>query len=188
VGHLGIARGDSDFDLALLANQVLGGQFTSRLNEKLREERGFTYGVRSHFDCRLGRGPFSIATSVQSDRLADALDDIYHELTAVVSDHPPTQAELDDSRRALIEGQTRHFETASALVNRYANLFIYELPIDHYTTFPDRLAEVDRESLAAATHRRILPNSLIAVVVADAAEVLETLKRLEWAELEICGD
>jgi predicted Zn-dependent peptidase len=188
VGHLGIARGDSDFELALLANQVLGGQFTSRLNEKLREERGFTYGVRSHFDCRLGRGPFSIATSVQSDKLADALVDVYHELTAIVSERPPCQAELDDSRRALIEGQTRHFETPSALVNRYANLFIHNLPIDYYTTFPDRLAEIDGESLAAATQRRIQPSSLIAVVVADVSEVLEPLKRLDWADLEIGGE
>ena len=63
-------------------NQILGGQFTSRLNTKLREERGFTYGVRSHFDCRRQPGPFSITTSVQADRLAEALDDIHHELEA----------------------------------------------------------------------------------------------------------
>src|SRR5262245_60354834 len=47
IGHVGIARNDADFERVLLVNQVLGGQFTSRLNEKLREERGFTYGVRS---------------------------------------------------------------------------------------------------------------------------------------------
>jgi predicted Zn-dependent peptidase len=188
VGHLGIARRDADFELALLANQLLGGQFTSRLNEKLREERGFTYGVRSQFDCRHGRGPFSIATSLQSDKLAEALDDLYRELCAVAGDRPPSQAELDDSRRALIEGQTRHFETPSALVNRFASLFIHELPSDHYSTFPDRLAEIDLESLVAATSRRIQPSSLIAVVVADVSEVLEPLKRLDWAEVEIAED
>ena len=143
VGHVGIARDDADFEPAILVNQILGGQFTSRLNEKLREERGYTYGVRSHFDCRLGRGPFSIATSVQSDKLADALDDIYHELLALLGGRPPTQAELDNSRRALVEGQTRQFETPAALVNRYANLFIHGLPPDHYIalsrpSLPDR--------------------------------------------------
>jgi predicted Zn-dependent peptidase len=188
VGHLGIARGDDDFELALLANQVLGGQFTSRLNEKLREERGFTYGVRSHFDCRLGRGPFSIATSIQSDKLADALDDIHHELMALVGGRPPGQAELDDARRALIEGQTRSYETPSALVNRYANLFIHCLPADHYTSFPDRLGAVTLESLVAATHRQIHPNSLVAVVVADAAQVVDPLRRLDRAELEIAEE
>ena len=111
VGHVGIARNDPDFELAMLVNQILGGQFTSRLNEKLREEKGYTYGVRSHFDTRLGTGPFSISASLQSDKLADALDDIYHELHGPRRRPPPTQAELDDARRALIEGQTRQFET-----------------------------------------------------------------------------
>ena len=184
VGHIGIARSDPDYELALVLNQILGGQFTSRLNEKLREEKGYTYGVRSHFDCRIGRGPFSITTSVQSDKLADALSDIHHELLALVGGRPPGQAELDDSRRALIEGQTRQFETPAALINRYAGLFIHGLPIDYYRTFPDRLARIDLESLCATTHRQIHPTRLVAVVVADVAEVAESLKRLDWAEVE----
>jgi predicted Zn-dependent peptidase len=185
LGHVGIARDDPDYELMLMVNQVLGGQFTSRLNEKLREERGYTYGVRSHFDSRLGRGPFSIATAVQSDKLADALNDIHHELLALVGGRPPSQSELDDSRRSLIEGQTRQFETPAALVNRYANLFVHGLPIDHYHTFPDRLAAIALDALIAATLRQIHPNSLVAVVVADATDVAESLRRLDWAELEI---
>lgn len=188
VGHVGIARRHSDFELALVLNQVLGGQFTSRLNEKLREERGFTYGVRSSFDCRTGQGPFSISTSVQSDKLAEALNDIHHELLALVGGRPPSQTELDDARRALIEGQTRQFETPAALVNRYANLLIHDLPPDHHRTFPDRLAQIDLESLCATAHRQIHPNALVAVVVADADEVGESLKRLDWAGLEILRD
>jgi len=185
VGHVGIARDDADFEPALLVNQILGGQFTSRLNEKLREERGYTYGVRSHFDCRLGRGPFSIATSVQSDKLADALNDIYNEILALLGRRPPTQTELDDSRRALVEGQTRQFETPAALVNRYANLFIHGLPPDHYIDFPDRLSRIDLDVLNAALHRQIHPGALVAVVVADADESALPLERLDWAELEI---
>ena len=188
VGHLGIARDDADFELAILVNQILGGQFTSRLNEKLREERGFTYGVRSHFDCRIGRGPFSITASLQSDKLAEALEDLHHEVLALVGGRPPRQAELDDARRALIEGQTRQFETPSALVNRYANLFIHGLPIDHYATFPERIDGIDLDALNAAAHRQIRPNSLVAVVVADVAQVAESLKRLDWAELEVIED
>ena len=125
---------------------------------------------------------------MQSDKLADALDDIYHELMALVGGRPPTQAELDDARRALIEGQTRQFETPAALVNRYANLFIHGLPPDHYRAFPDRLADIDLDALIACAHRQIHPNALVAVVVADAAEVAEALRRLDWAELELVED
>jgi predicted Zn-dependent peptidase len=185
VGHLGFPRNSPVYDRVLVLNQILGGQFTSRLNTKLREERGFTYGVRSHFDCRRGAGPFSISASFQSDRIAEALDDIRDELTALVGDHPPSQDELDNARRALIEGQTRQFETSAALVNRYANLVVNDLPVDHEAGFARRMAGVELDSLIDAAHRQIHPDAMVAVVVADSAQVIENLKRLEWAEFEV---
>ena len=188
VGHVGIARSDPDFDRLMLLNQVLGGQFTSRLNEKLREERGYTYGVRSSFDSRRGKGPFSIASSLQSDRLSEALEDVYHEVQALVGGRPPSQSEIDDARRALVEGQTRQFETPSALVSRYAGVFIQGLPIDHYATFPERIAAVALDDVIAAMHRQVHPSALTAVVVADAEQVREPLSRLDWAELEAVED
>ena len=82
VGHVGLARLDPDYHESLILNHILGGQFTSRLNAKLREEKGFTYGVRSHFDCRRGAGPFSVSASVQTDRVAEALVDLRREVVA----------------------------------------------------------------------------------------------------------
>ncbi len=181
-GHVGIPRLDPEFDRTLLFNQILGGQFTSRLNTKLREERGFTYGARSSFECRRSAGPFSISASFQSDRLAEALDDIRHELAAFVTGRPPTQEELDDARRALVEGQPRYFETPSALVSRYANLLIHGLPADHEAGFAERIGRIDRESLVDSARAVIHPDALVVVVVADAGKVMGSLKRLDWAE------
>ena len=188
VGHVGIARDDPDFEGLMLFNQVLGGQFTSRLNEILRERRGFTYGVRSGFDCRRGRGPFSIAASLQADRLDDALQDLYDELRALLDHRPPTDVEIADARRALVDGQARQFETPSALVNRYANLFVQGLPIDHLATFPERVAAVGLDSILAAARRRIAPSALAIVVVADAEQVRAPLEKLAWAEVEVVED
>lgn len=187
-GHVGIPRLDPEYDRAMLLNQLLGGQFASRLNEKLREERGFTYGVRSQFDGRRGAGPFSISASLQSDRLAEAMDDLYRELQALVGGRPARQAEIDDSRRALIESQARQFETPAALVNRYINLMIHGLPVDHLASFPDRVAAIDLDEVNATAHRQVHPGSLVAVIVADAAQVSEPLRGLDWAELEIRAD
>ena len=138
-GHRGIGRLDPSFDHLIVFNQILGGQFTSRLNEKLREEKGFTYGVRSQFECRRAPGPFSIGASLQSDRVAEAIDEIRNELRAILADRPPTQAELDDARRSLIEGQPRHLETPSALVSRYGGLRVHGLPAEYEAAFADRL-------------------------------------------------
>ncbi len=126
----------------MLFNQILGGQFTSRLNSRLREEKGFTYGIRSHFDTRRGPGPFSISASLQSDRLGEALNDLRDEVEALLGKRPPTDEELDDARRALIEGQARSFETPSALVSRYAGLFLYDLPPDDHAYLAERLSDV----------------------------------------------
>jgi len=184
-GHVGIARSDPAYESMLVWNQILGGQFTSRLNAKLREERGITYGVRSSLDCRRQAGPFSISSAVQTNRLAEALDLIHQELETLVGTRPPSQVELDDARRALIEGQARQFETPSALVNRFGSLVVHGLPADHDAGFPERLAAIDLDSLIATANREIHPGSLVAVVVADAAQVLEDLKRLDWARVEL---
>src|SRR5262249_11436244 len=121
VGHVGLHRLDPDFTDALVLNHVLGGQFTSRLNARLREEKGFTHGVRSQFDGGRGAGPFAVSAPIQPARLAEALDAPRGELLALGDGRPPTQAELDDARRSLIEGQARHFETPPALIARYAS-------------------------------------------------------------------
>ena len=183
-GHLGVARSVPAFESIMLLNQVLGGQFSSRLNTKLREERGFTYGVRSHFDPRRQPGPFSITTSVQADRLGDALSDLLDELAAIIDRRPPTRTELENARRALVEGHARHFETPSALVNRYANLLIHDLPLDHEAGYAERLAAVDLASLTEQAREHLHPDALQIIVVADAAEVVTDLERLGWGEIE----
>jgi len=185
VGHVGMSRASEEFESMLLFNQILGGQFDSRLNHKLREEKGYTYGIRSHFDCRRGAGPFTISASLQTDRLADALNDLRGELAAILGERPPTAAELDDARRSLIEGQTRHFETPTELVSRFASLLVHDLPPEHHARFPERLNAVKLDSMIESAHRHIMPESLIFVVVADLALVEEPLKALDWAEFEV---
>ena len=184
-GYVGLARSSPDFDHVLVLNQILGGQFTSRLNESLREERGLTYGVRSSFDFRKRPGPFTVSASVQTEKIGEALEQIRIELEAIAGDRPPTGAELDDARRSLIEGHPRHFESPGALVNRFASLVIHDLPVDHDAGFCDRLAQINLESLAAAATRHIVPKALVAVVVADASSVRDQLEKLAWAPIEV---
>jgi zinc protease len=184
VGHVGTHRLDPDYSDLTVWNQILGGQFTSRLNAKLREEKGFTYGVRSHFDFRRGAGPFLVSSSLQADRLAEAIEALRLEVVALLTDRPPTLAELDDARRSLIEGQARHFETPSALVSRYAGLFLHGLPPDHHSGFADRLEAVTLSTMAEAANRRVDPQAFAYVVVADAEAVAPALERLGWASVE----
>ena len=188
VGHVGTDRLDPDYTNLTLWNQILGGQFTSRLNAKLREEKGFTYGVRSHFDFRRGAGPFVISASLQLDKLAEALDDLRGEILALLDHRPPTDTELDDARRSLIEGQARHFETPSALVSRYAGLFLHGLPPDDHSGYAGRLEGVNLSGMRSAAERRVAPDGFLYVVVADASVAARPLEALGWVTVERFDD
>lgn len=188
VGHIGIDRLHPDFDSLNVFNQILGGLFTSRLNEVLREQKGYTYGIRSQFDVRRGAGPFTVGASLESGRLGDALADLRVETEALLGDRPPTTTELDDARRSLIEGQARHFETPAALVSRYAGLFLHGLPPDHHAGLADRLAAVSIASMQDAARRHLHPGHFVAVVVADADAVAPQLEGLGWGPVERISD
>ncbi len=187
-GHLGLPRRHPDFNNLLLLNHILGGQFTSRLNSKLREEKGFTYGIRSHWDFRRAAGPFSVSAALQADRLSEALADLRNEIMALRRERPPTKGELDDARHSLLEGQARHFETPSALVSRFAGLFLHDLPIDYHAHFAARLGTVSVDSLKDVAERQIHEDAFTIVVVADASIVAESLKTLDWAELTVVDE
>ena len=75
IGHLAAWRRTPDYPSLLVMNAVLGGQFTSRLNLKLREEKAYTYGARSGFDWKRGLSPFALSTSVHTASTAAAVAD-----------------------------------------------------------------------------------------------------------------
>jgi predicted Zn-dependent peptidase len=185
IGTVGIPRSHADHDALIVWNHILGGKFTSRLNEKLREERGFTYGIRSHFEPRRGAGPFSITAAVDSAHVGDALRDIRREFEAMADSRPATPTELEDARRALLEGQAHAFETPEALVSRYASLFVLGLPLDEYATLPDRLARLSPDMLTDAARRWMNAAHLITVVAADAEAVGPQLEDLGWGPVVI---
>jgi zinc protease len=184
VGQIGLHRREEDYLDATVLNQILGGQFSSRLNESLREQRGMTYGVRSAFDARRGAGPFTVSAAVQSDRAAEAVEEIVREIELLLGDRPPSDRELDDAKRSLLEGHARHFETPSDLVSRFASLFLHGFPADHHARFAERLSAVSLDSMARAASRRLHPEGLVAVVVADANDVLGPLEALGWGPVE----
>ena len=188
VGHVGTNRLSEDYSALAILNQILGGQFTSRLNARLREEKGFTYGIRSQFDFRRGPGPFAITASIQSDKVGEALRDIKGEVEALLDHRPPTVEEIDDAKRALIEGQARQFETPASLASRYGGLLLYGFEPDYHAKFAERLEEVSQSDLQAVAARYLRPSEMIAVVVADADSVRDDLERVGWGPMNLVTD
>jgi len=175
IGHVGVSRRTPDYHALLLVNLVLGGQFVSRLNMNLREHKGYTYGARSWFEFRLGRGPFQMSASVQTDVTADAIREALGEVSAMRGDRPVTVDELETARAALTRGYPRNFETADQVARSVAQLALYELPDDYFATFVPRVEALGLDAIHDAAVRHLHPDRLVTLVVGDKARVEETL-------------
>jgi zinc protease len=171
IGEVGVSRSSPDYHPLIVLNMILGGQFVSRLNMKLRQEKGLTYGARTSFDFRRGRGPFMLQTSVQSDGTAEAVQASLNELHAIRGERPPTLHEVETAKAALTRGYARNFETAEQVARAMAQLLLYALPDSYFDTFAARVGEVDVDQVRAAASAHLDPERMTTAVVGDAEVV-----------------
>ncbi|MEZ5289277.1 MAG: pitrilysin family protein [Vicinamibacterales bacterium] len=113
IGRVAAPRDTPDYHKLVLLNAVLGGQFVSRLNMNLREQKGYTYGVRTGFDLRRGPGPFVVQTSVGTDVTAPALTEALRELGDIRDSRPVTSEEMELARSSVALGYPRGFGGAA---------------------------------------------------------------------------
>lgn len=168
IGHLGPPRLTSMYHALVALNAVLGGQFTSRINRRLREEKGVTYGARTTFDFRRHAGTYSCETSVQADATAVAVADILDEFEAIRRD-PVSAGELTSAQASLTRGYVRNFETAGQVARAAAQLAIYDLDdrtFDRFVPLVERISAADVRTAATA---HVRPEAATVVVVGDAA-------------------
>ena len=172
IGQVGVARRTTDYHALVLWNAVLGGQFVSRLNLTLRQQKGYTYGVRSGFDFRRGRGPFTVQTSVQASATADAVGDVLREVADMCNGTPATDAELARAKAAVGRGYPLGFETAQQVARGVAQLALHRLPDDHFAKFVPALDAVSQADVASAAARHVRPEAMTTVVVGDPDTVV----------------
>ena len=182
LGHPGVSRASPDYHALLVLNMVLGGQFVSRINLNLREDKGYTYGARTSFDYRVGRGPFVFRSSVQTSATADAMSEAIKELREIREARPPSERELAVARDALTRGFPLGLETATQVARVGTTLALHRLPADEMDRFVERVMAVDTDAVVAAARAHLHPDQLLAVVVGSPDEVLPSLGRLGLGE------
>jgi zinc protease len=184
IGEPGVPRSTPDYPELVVANAVLGGTFTSRLNLNLREERGFTYGVRSRFAFRRGPGPFTVSTAVDTDVTADAVREAVGEITRYVGEGP-SPAEVASAREYIAGVFPLRLETTGQMAGRVAELLIYDLPEDAWTRYREEIRGVEAETAHRAFARAVNPDALTVVVVGDATRVRGPLEQLELGPVTV---
>ncbi len=177
IGHPSVPRSTPDYFPLLVLNTMLGGSFTSRLNLRLREERGYTYGARSGFDFRRGPGPFVAASSVFTGATDSALA-IFLEEIHRIRDEPAPEPEIERARGYLAFGLPRRFETTVDIARTLSEIELYGLGDDYLARFVERIRAVSVEDVQRAAQRHLDPDHMGLVVVGDRAEVEEPLRRL----------
>jgi zinc protease len=146
------------------------------------EDKGYTYGARTSFDFRRGPGPFLFQTSVQTAVTADAIREVLAELRGIRGPRPVSPQELELGRAALTRGYPRNFETAEQLGRAAAQLALFGLPDDYFTTFVPKILAIDEREDTRVAHAHIDPARLLTVVVGDREKVGPTLADLELGD------
>ncbi len=175
VARVGAARDTPDYHALVVTNTLLGGAFVSRINSKLREEKGVTYGARSSFQFYRRPGPFVVQCSVQSDATAASVVDILTELEDLGGQRAVTEAELRSAQGALTRGYARGFETAEQVARSAAQLALFDLPADTFDRFVDRVEAVTAADVTRLARTWLDRQAMRAVVVGDPVSARQGL-------------
>jgi predicted Zn-dependent peptidase len=183
IGWVGVPRSTPDYFPLLVLNTVLGGSFTSRLNQNLREEHGYAYGASSFFDMRLSAGPFVAAAGVQTDKTAEAVREFFAELEGIRN--PIGEEELAKAKNFIALGFPAEFETSTDLSGRLEELVIYRLPDDHFERYVPNVLAVTAAAAQQAAERYVQPSRLAVVVVGDRKTIEPGLRALNLGPVRV---
>jgi zinc protease len=187
LGHVGRPRRIPEFHALSVMSAILGGLFNSRLNRKLREEKGYTYGATASFDLRRGAGPFAARAAVQTAVTVPAILDAIAELRAI-RDAPVRPDELAAARDFLIGVFPLRFETPGPIVGALSGLVVNRLPDDELVRYRERIEAVDADDVLAAARANVRPDELQVVVVGDADAFLAALEAADLGEVTVERD
>ncbi len=178
IGNVGVPRATPDYFAIQVMNTMLGGSFTSRLNQNLRETHGFTYGVSSGFEMRRLAGPFRATASVGTDVTDQAVVEFMRELTAI-RDTAPDAPEVAKMRQLLALGLPGDFETSASAGQRFMDVLINDLPPDTWDRYVDGINAVTPADVQRVAKQYIDPDHFVVVVVGDRKAIEPGLKALD---------
>jgi len=181
---LGPARSTPDYPQLEVMNCDLGGLFSSRINMNLREQHGYTYGAGSFFNYHVAPGPFIVYSDVRTDATAPATTEVFNELRRM-RDTLMSQEELKLAKDSIAQSLPGRFEHGSEAAATFAELYVYELPLDYFSLLPARLNAVTAEQAQAAAQKYIQLDKITVLAVGDRAKIEADMKKLNLGKLEI---
>ena len=181
---IGVPITTADLQAIQVMNYTLGGTFASRINMNLREQHGYTYGANSAFQSyRLGGG-FLAGGLVRTDITGEAATQLFYELQRFPA-NPPTGDELKDAQTARIQTIPAQFETTGATVSAISAIWVFNRPLDYYSTLPDKYRAVTPAEVSRVAKEDVHPDNLVLLAVGDRAKIEPGLKAAKLGPIEV---
>ncbi|HKY60957.1 MAG TPA: pitrilysin family protein, partial [Gemmatimonadota bacterium] len=182
IGRIGAARLTDDYFPLVVMNTILGGSFTSRLNQNLREDKGYSYGAFSGFAFRPWRGPFLAAAAVQTEVTAEALTEFVRELRRILE--RVAEDELERARNYVALGFPSTFQTVAGTAGALGELALYDLPDDYFDRYIERVLAVTAEDVQRVAAEYLDPDRVAIVVVGDLERIEAPVRALGLGPVE----
>jgi zinc protease len=177
-----------DFYKAYLMNYPLGTDFTSRLNQMLRETKGWTYGAGSFFTGNKYMGGFQFSSGIRADATDSALSEVMNQFGEYVK-HGPSADEVNFMKTAIGQGEALNYETAFQKAAFIRRILDYNLPADFVAQQNKILKSMTPEQMKTIANKYLQPGKMNILLVGDKAKILEGVKKLGYdiVELDVDG-
>jgi zinc protease len=183
VARRGIRRSDPAYMHALVVNSILGGGYSSRLNQEIRIKRGLSYGAGSSFDARADVGPFQAATQTKHESAAEVAGIITAEMGRLGS-ADVVETELTPRKAALTGEFAQSLETTSGIVNRISALALHALPLSDINRYISGVQSVTAADVRKFAGTNLGGKDVNIVVAGNAKQFLEPLKQ-QFGDVEV---
>ena len=181
VGGTGAPRTTSDYFPLQVMNTILGGSYSSRLNQNLRETHGYTYGAQSGFGLRRSAGPFIASAEVVTAKTDSALSEFLKELRAIRDTVP--SIDLANAKRYLQLGLPSNLETTHDIATEFLPLIAYGIPLDFFATAVQRYGAVTQADVQRVARQYVNPDKLTIVLVGDRKVIEPAIRALKPGDI-----
>ncbi|MCX6270807.1 MAG: pitrilysin family protein [Bacteroidetes bacterium] len=166
-------------------NFILGGDFVSRINMNIREDKHWSYGATSFYSGGQNQRPFIVYAPVQSDKTKETIIEIRKEIEGVLGKKPVTDDELKNAIASQTLGLPGQWETMEAIEGSLLTLVRYHYPDDYYKTYEGRIRNLKMKDINSVANNILHPESLQWVIIGDWAKIEPGIRELGFSEIHL---
>ena len=175
---------DEEIKLSYM-NYAIGGSFTARLNMNLREDKSWSYGVRTRLGDAKGQRAMLVTAPVQTDKTSESMTEIVNEYAAYLTTAPITEDELAKGKASKTLRLPGQFETLGALKSGVSGIVTYNRDLDYLNQLPQLLDEPSLMDVQEMAQTYIKPDQWTWLIVGDLDKIEEPIRNLNLGTVKV---